>query len=368
MRLPLSFTLLAATLYSSTAFAQEPAPPPLPGEAKAGPIAKGQTEAVGLEDDDDEARPEGWTPGIQLGAGFNVMQSRGVVGLQDGFTLSVAAAIDASLEFNEGMHEWRNDLRLSAGVTRSPALEEFEKSNDALEFETQYLLHVVPIFGPYARVELNTTMFPSTESSPTPVTYAITNADGTVTTRTARDLDLTDPFTPFTFREGLGLFVQPIEEDPIAIELKGGLGAEQTIASGYAIVDDSATPEIEVKELTDTYVIGAEAVADVWGFFDEEKRIGYSVGADVLVPFKTSDLPPGDDRELQDLVHVRVDAGLDVKLFDWASIGYKFSAHREPLLVDDVQVTNSLLLTVGGVFGSKAPVPPKPVCACAKPE
>ncbi len=366
MRLPLTLGLLASTLLSSTAFGQQP--PPLPTDSKAGPIAKGRTEAVGLEEDEDEDRPEGWTPGIQIGAGFNLLQSRGVVGLQDGFTLALSAAIDAELEFNEGIHEWRNGLRLSAGVTRSPAIDEFEKSNDALEFESQYLLHVTEIFGPYARVEMNTTMFPSVESSQTLVTYAVTNADGSVTNRTTRNLALTDPFTPFTFREGLGLFVQPIEEDPIAIELKGGLGAEQTIASGYAVVDDAATPEIEVKELTDTYVIGAEAIADVWGHFDEEKRIGYSVGADVLVPFKTSDLPPGDDRELQDLIHVRVDAGIDVRLFDWASIGYKFSAHREPLLIDEVQVTNSLLITVGGVFGSKAPVPPKPACNCAKPE
>ncbi len=355
--------LLIAVLLPAKAEAQEP--PPLPAEKKPGPVTKGQTEAVGLEQDDDEDRPEGWTPGIQIGTGFNVLQSRGVVGLQDGFTIALSASIDAELEFNEGIHEWRNGLRLAAGLTRSPALDEFEKSNDALEFETQYLLHALELFGPYARVEMYTSMFPSAESSPAPVTYLITNADGSKTSRRTADLELTDPFSPLTFREGVGVFVQPVEEDPLAIELKAGLGSEQAIASGLAIVDDATTAEIEAKELTNTYVIGAEAVVDVWGYVDKNKRISYGVGADVLIPFKTSDLPPGDNRELLELTGIRVDAGLDVRLFDWASLGYKFGVEREPMLVDELQVTNSLLITIGGVFGSKAPVPP-PACACPK--
>jgi len=365
-----SCVLLGALASAEVALAQSPPPaPPTVVDKVGGPNTKGKTEAVALDDeeDDEEDRPEGWTPGIEIGVGFSVLQSRGVVGMQDGFTIALGGVIDADLEFNEGIHEWRNGLRLEAGVTRSPSLGEFEKSNDALEFETQYLLHALELFGPYVRGAMNTTMFPGVDTEPKAVTYVVTNLDGTRTTSIGTSLALTDPFAPFTFREGIGVFAQPIEEEPIAIEVKAGLGAEQTIAGGIAILDDAATPEVEAKELGDTYMIGAEAVADVWGFFDTEKRVSYSIGADILVPFKTNDLAAGDQRSLIELTSVLLDAGLNVKLFDWASVTYKFGVLREPLLVDKWQVTNSLLLTVGGVFGSKAPEPPKPPCACTKP-
>lgn len=345
---------------SALAFAQ--APP----ENKPGRTAKSQTAAV-VNDDDDEKRTEGWAPGIDIGTSFNVVDSRSVVGQPNGTTLTLGAHIDASLELNHNIHEWRSTLKLEGGVTKTPAIDEFEKSNDELDFESIYLLHALPIFGPYARVALHTTMFPATDLEPKAVTYVVTNLDGTTSTFIGRRLGLTDAFQPLTLREGIGAFVQPIdEEDRIELELKGGLGSEQTIAKGVALADDSATPVIEAKELGNTYAVGAEAVADLWGYFDATKRVAYTLGVDVLFPFKTSDLPAGDDRSLIELTRVEIDAGLDAKIFDWASISYKLGVLREPLIVDKWQVSNSLLFNIGGAWGTKAPKPPKPACDCTK--
>jgi hypothetical protein len=356
---------LFAALVSQKAIAQAPAEVPKVADNAPESAAKGKTDAV---KGDTGKRPPGWTPGIAFGGTFNLVDTRSVVGTQDGTALMLGAALDASLEFNEGMHEWRNTLKAGAGVTRTPSLDEFVKTNDGLAFETIYLLHVVEIFGPYARFAYNTTMFPGMDIRPAAVNYAISNLDGSTTEYLGRRLEMTDPFKPSTFREGIGAFVQPINTERIKFEARAGIGAQESLAAGnLALNDDSATPQIEIKEMDDVWQIGGEAIANAWGFIDETKRVSYSVGLGVLVPFAASDLPPGDDRSLPELTNVEGIVGLNVKLFDWASLGYKLTVVREPMLVDTWQISNNLLLTIGAAFGSKAPEPPPPPpCDCTK--
>jgi len=362
---------MLTALSSHAAFAQDaPAAPPTVQGDVAGPATTGKTEAV-AKPDDGTTRPDGWTPGISFGGTFNLVDTRGVVGQQDGTALNLGAALDAEIDFNKNIHEWRNTLKASAGVTRTPAIDEFLKTSDGLQFESIYLMHLLEWIGPYARFAFQTQMFPGLDIRPTPTDYVIANQDGTTTNLRGTRVYLTDPFKPFTLKESVGAFIQPVKSDPITFEGRAGLAARETFADGnLAVNDDSATPEVELQELGDTFVMGAEIVANAWGFIDEQKRVSYSVGAGVLFPFVTSSLPPGDDRGLIDLVTVEGNAGLNVKLFDWASLGYKLQILRDPIVVDTWQVSNSLLLTIGAAFGSKAPAPPPPPppCDCPKPE
>ena len=364
----LTAAALGVAIFPATAAAQAtpPAPPPTPLADAGGPAAKAKTEAI--QSGTDSKRPEGWTPGIAIGATVNVVDTRSVVGQADGTAFTMGGAIDAILEFNTGIHEWRNTLKAAAGVTRTPAIDEFVKTSDGLNFESIYLMHLIEIFGPYARFALNTQMFPSLDIRPAAVDYAVAQLDGSTMNYRGRRLDMTDPFAPLQFKQSIGAFLQPVKEDQITLEIRAGLGAQETLAEGnLAINDDVATAIIEVKELDDVYQIGAEAIANAWGFIDEGKRVSYTVGLGVLVPFATSELAAGDDRSLPELTTVEGLAGLNVKLFDWASLGYKLSVVRDPLLIDEWQVSNNLLLTIGAAFGSKAPVPPPPPpCECDK--
>lgn len=367
----LRLTLLSSLISTGTlllgvdALAQdEPEAPPTVSDTEAGPIQENQTVAAEVEEGSE--RPEGWTPGIAFGAGFNLVDNRAVVGQQDGTTLTLSGGLDAVLDFNHGMHEWRNGLLGSAGVARTPSIGEFVKTNDGLSFESIYLLHVIEIFGPFARFGLNTQMFSANDIQPAPVDYVVSNLDGTTDSFTGRRLALTDPFQPLNLRQSVGVFVQPIRKQEIELEARAGLGAMETFAEGgLAINDDDSTPEVEVNELDDSYLVGGEMVVNAWGFLDPGKRISYSVGGSVLIPFVTSDLPEDDDRNLIDLTTIEARAGLNVKLFDWASLNYKLAVLRQPLLVEDVQISNSLLLTIGAAFGSKAPTEPEPPpCDC----
>ena len=82
------------------------------------------------------------------------------------------------------------------------------------------------------------------------------------------------------------------------------------------------------------------------------------------MPFLHSDLPEGDDRNAFELTNIEAGAGLSVRVVDWASLDYKLAILRQPQLIDQTQVTNTLLLTLGVAVGSKAPAPPPPPPPC----
>lgn len=352
---------LTLTSLTSSPHAQEtpPAAPPTVEDAAAAPIADNRT--VAAEEAAASGRKDGWDPGLLVGVGFNLIDTQNVVGQQTGTSVTLSGGIDAVAPFNSGIHEWRNNLLASAGVTRTPSLDEFVKTNDGLAFETLYLVHLLEELGPFARFAFNTQMFPSLDIQPAPVDYLVTNLDGSVDAFTGRRLALTEAFQPLTLKQSLGAFWQPLRSERVSFETRAGLGAQETLAKGaFVIDDDDATPQVDVREIDDSWLMGAEAVINSWGFIDAAQNVSYSVGVGVLVPFAAADLPPGDDRSVVELTTLEALAAINVKLFDWASLGYKLSVLRQPLVVDKVQVSNSLLLTIGGAFGSKAPAPPPP--------
>ena len=352
---------IGCALAGHEAFADEPPKPTT--------SAGGAAEKAKVVEGESGKRPPGWTPGIQLGGTFNLVDSRNVVGQQDGTSVALGAAIDAELLFNQGIHEWRNTLLARLGATRTPSIGEFVKTADDLEFESIYLIHFLEQVGPFARFALKTSMFPSLDIRPSAANYKVTNLDGTVSNFTGRRLALTGAFRPTTFKEAIGAFTQPVKNDHITFEGRAGIGSQQVIAKDQlAITDSSKEPDLVlVKELDNSWEVGGELVANAWGVIDNDKRVSYTAGVDVLIPFAHNDLPKGDDRSLPELTTVEFMAGLNVRIFDWASLDYKLNVLRQPLLVDKVQVTNTLLLTIGAAFGSKAPVPPPPPkCDCTK--
>lgn len=304
-------------------------------------------------EDAEKARPQGLSWRLNAGGTFTAQDNRSVVGQQDGTSVVFGFKLDGGLDYLSGAHEWRNNLGVAAGVTRTPAVDRWVKAQDNLDLESIYLYHITDWFGAFARVAYNTTMFRGTDIRPTPTDYLINRRDGTqeeangVTT-----LGLTDPFKPSRFKESLGLFAQPLDWEMLSIEARLGGGARQTLAAGQLALDDDpdATPDaVDVKELDDVFQVGAEAALEIWGQI-EESRVSYRVSAEAMTPFYNNQAapPPGEEEKTAfELTNLAFRGALSVKLVEWASLDYELSAIREPQLLDAFQVRNNLLLTFG---------------------
>ncbi len=290
---------------------------------------------------------EGWSPRVSVGLTASFGDNRSVVGQADGGTLGFGLKFDAGLDYRRGGHEWRNSLNLAEGLTRTPVIPVFVKSADLLALESIYLYHVTPWFGPFARATMLTSMFRGADIRPAPVTYTVARVSGELETVEASGLPLSDPFRPMTLKQSLGPFLRPVEKEAINIEIRAGVGAQETIAKGQLLVaDDKDTPVIEIKELANVNQIGVEAAADLWGAVSD-KRVTYRVGVDVMIPLSYTALKAGDDRSSLSLMNVELGGQLSFKLVEWASLDYQIKAVREPQVLDGFQVRNSLLLTMG---------------------
>ena len=303
--------------------------------------------AAGADKKEPPKVPEGWNPRLSLGMTASFGDNRGVVGQADGATLAFGLKFESGLDYRRGGHEWRNTLNLGEGLTRTPTLPVFVKSVDLLSLESIYLYHVTPWFGPFVRATMLTSMFRGADVRAAPVTYQITRVNGIVDTEVGSRLALSDPFQPMTLKQSVGPFLRPVEREDINVEIRAGLGAQETLAKGQlAGVDDEATPVIEIKELASVNQIGVEAAADIWGTVSD-KRVTYRLGVDLMIPLAHTALVAGDTRSSVDLMNVELGGQLSFKLVEWASLDYQVKAIREPQVLDAFQVRNSLLLTMG---------------------
>jgi hypothetical protein len=361
---PISALGLAAatTLFAGLAAAQQPPPAPAPLPHAVAPSAEAKPR-----------KPDGWDQRVAVGAGLNLATNADVGGQQPGTSFSFGLVFNAAADLNHGAHEWRNALGLNAGITRNPSVDEFVKTNDALNLESIYLFHVVDVFGPFFRASMSTALFPGRDVRPGKATYQVVDATGVAQGKpitpagagcTTDDvgmvapgchtsLALGDGFRPLTFKQSLGLFVQPLQMDDHTIELRAAAAAHEVIAKNQlAVADDPTTSTIELHTLQSARQLGPEFAVAGWGTA-ADRRFTYRASAELMIPLAHNALTSGDTRSAIQLTNVAVEAALNFRFVEWASLDYQLRVVHQPQVLDTFQVQNMLLLTFGPAYASR---------------
>ncbi|MCA9526520.1 MAG: hypothetical protein KC549_09535 [Myxococcales bacterium] len=308
---------------------------------------------------------EGWQYKLDVGfnAGYN--HSSTVVGQPDGATLQLGIAVNGAADLYAGQHEWHNSLTIAHQQTKTPAIDPFVKTSDNFELMTMWLYKpvVLPWLGPFARARLQTQIFAGHLVFGEDKNLAIRDVDGNVvlpgdlTTITVDQADgttkqfsqlpaqeeykLTDPFEPLTLRQSVGAFARALDRNDVKVTFTLGLGAQEVLTQeGYTLADDDKTNELEIKQLQDSQQVGVEVGAEASGTIGQQ--ITWSVNANTLYPFIVE---ADTDLEGVDLTNVEFNGKVGVKLAKWASLDYVLTAKRIPLVLDDWQVQNGVLLS-----------------------
>lgn len=332
---------LAASLVSAPASADELDPEYVPD-------VKAEVKA--------DAKPDGFSHQLDLGATFAFNHNSNVVGQPDGAGLTFGTKFNLKLGYVKEKHEWRGLFNLGESLSKTPNIDEVIKSQDAVALETLYLFHAIDWLGPFVRLSAETALFRGADVRPDATTYDIARVDGSTETVTTTHLRLTEPLRPMTLKQSIGAFADPYKSDALTVEFRLGAGARETFAANQlAIADDAATPNVDVKELTDFAQVGAELVASAWGAIPNT-QLNYKLGLEAMTPLYHTALGAGDDRNAFDLTNITFLGQLSAKVTSFASIDYELKIVREPQLVDAVQIRNNLLLTVALQSASPAPV------------
>lgn len=344
MRPPLmstrAFSLFAATslLASSVAQAQTPAPVVEEGMRK---------EVLSKEK---AGKPDGVTKSLSIGSTAAFNHTSKVVGAPDGATVQIGVVLDGALEWVKGQFEWGNTLKVQHTQTRTPQVPLFVKSADLADLISTAIWRTkaLPWFGPYAKFRAQTQLFAG---------YAVNADDRQVqkldsagnklgdpyTAKKLTAVSLTSPFEPLLLTETVGAFANPWEDKVFTFKAKVGAGAQHVVASkGFAVADNKDTPELEIKQIQAATQIGAEGELALNGEISEQ--VAWRAKASVFVPALSSvdASQAGIDAMTTDL-----SAGLSVKLAKWLSADYVITARRVPLVLNDWQIQNGLMLTAG---------------------
>lgn len=287
-----------------------------------------------------DKKPEGWDPGLTLGVSFAVSSNSNFVGQPNGNSLTGGLNLLGTLDYLQGVIDWRNLLKINEVFTQTPIIDDFVKTIDQLYFESILYYRVSDTFGPFVSFKLDTTLLEGRDVRAADVDYAL---GGETVAEDVTSIKLTDPFQPLSLKEALGVFLRPISKKTIEVDIRAGFGASETFADGARLVTDDAATDgiIELTALED--VIQAGAVLEVGAKGElEDGRVNYGAHAEVMMPFVNDD--PAE-RSVTDLTNFDISAKLGFKLFSWASLDYELKVLRMPQLVDDWQIQNNLLLT-----------------------
>ena len=291
------------------------------------------------------AAPKGWTGGLNLGASLAFTHNRKVVGTQDGIVFQLGILLDGNYGYFGAEHEWLNELSIKETVSKTPSIDAFIKTQDELDFMSTYLYRPPAIrwLGPFARFHLSTAIFPGYDVRGEDTVIQKGSANARETVAAQEKIDLTTWFEPLLLRESAGAFALPLEREEIVLRFQLGLGAQEVLSQGgYVLTDDDTTPAVELTRLEDYQQIGAELEAAASG--KARTYVTWSVVANLFQPFYSS-IQRG--KSGLELLNIALEAKVSVKLASWLSLDYVLSAKRIPLVIDEWQVQNGLLLTAG---------------------
>ena len=339
----------------------------------------------------DKSKGTGWHPHLKVAGNMALGQSKNTPGTPDGVSLQLGYIIGANLDYlsPSQKHEWANALGLELAYTRTPVVDAFVKSVDRIDFRSAYLFHIprVPWLGPFLAFRLSTPMLPAylVRAEPTNVYWLEvgaapedTNGDGVLededgvaidvnhpevtTYQAGRRIKLTKELAPLTIRESAGLFAIPIDKPWLKLDARLGFGAWETfVRNGFVVEDNGDTADIfELRRMQDSVQLGPELGVILTGAVKE--NLTYSLSALLMQPVYHNAETGLNGSEL---LNVELEAKLGVKVTKYVSIDYSFKAYRQPLIVDEWQIQNNLLVSIG--FELPAPPAPTPACPPAPP-
>lgn len=295
-------------------------------------------------------KKDGWHPKLNAGFTFSFNQSRGVVGVPDGVSMALGLLLDGGLVFRKGAHEWITVLNVVHTQSKTPNIQPFIKSADKLELLSfyQYRFPKLRMLGVFGGMKYITALLPGSLVVANDVAVDKTPEDPTDfldLVPAQKPYRLTKAFSPGLIKQFLGGVFKPYEKKFLSIDIKLGLGGVEVFGrDGYVLKDDEATSGIlELKQINDYQQVGAELHVNMTGTaFD--KIVTYGVYAEIMYPFYTSiDTAP---LKGADLFNIEFKVMVGIKLWKWVSLNYALAALRIPMILDDWQVTNTLLVTV----------------------
>jgi hypothetical protein len=307
--------------------------------------------AVGSEPGDLEpARSSSaWRLRWLVGGNGALGQSRGQLNGHSGDAARLDVFTDLRVRFDRDEHLLSFGLFLEqswVGFTRGFGRDvPFQKLDDRLRSDLEYVYRLARIVGPYARVSLRTAMLPNAVVADGDYTVVTTATDGTQRTSELADgesMDLMPAFAPLIVQESVGISLTLWDTRVFGAGLRTGAAGRQTFYHGGGRLVTGTDGEdgeqtVRLQVLDDSLHWGAEASA--WLRLRVSEWVNVRSQVQLFVPL---DVAVARDRTFRVVFHWTGDVSL--RLAEWASLVYSVTLHRDDVAIAALQFRHSLTL------------------------
>jgi len=291
---------------------------------------------------------DGWSDLESVTGGSNIIDQQNVNGQQSGTSTIYNLDLSGDLNFRQGNQSSNNSLTINEAFSRTPALPRLIKSTDQVRLISMYRYQFGgdSLAGVYGRFKATTAAFESYDERSVSTSYVRNKRDGSSTIETDKfRTKLAAGFAPQEYKEALGLFLSPIDQEALRAEVRGGPAALQTFAKDAYFVNASKSKDgvVELEEVNDVHAFGAEVALELKGVL-LDKKLDYLVSAEALYPVLYSLRAEGAP-EASKLVNYETMASLRYKLNDWLGFTVQAKSKRNPMIRPEAEVVKSALLT-----------------------
>lgn len=291
-----------------------------------------------------EAGP--WSVDHRIGFGAGLQASSGVIGAQNG--LSVSASFDGWVQVTGrfGAHEWTTAGGLSLAMAKAPGLRPVAKTADLLDLETLYAYNALPWLAPMVRARATLNLLPSdlVVASDTEVH----TPDGSSIALAQSRVPLSGVAEPVVLTEVAGVRLRPLDRETLRIQVDLGPGGQHIFARGGLVPDPTDTRTgLALRAMSTVHQVGAYAGLGIDAQF--QQLVDWQVWGSVFLPM----LAASPDASVRGLSRTTTEAGmrLGVRLGPVLRLSYGLSLRHVPLVADIWQVRNSVQLSTGCACG-----------------
>jgi len=289
----------------------------------------------------------GWYPKLTAGVATALTHNYQIPGVENGLTFNLSALVTGQLTFVHNQLRWITTLNLVNAHAKTPVVKPILKTADLLELDSRVVLRLTGKMDKvflYGGLALWAPMFPGDLVPTADKDLLLTRTDGSEITALARGdhrFRLTPAFAPLFFKQLVGSGARAYVSALATLELYIGITTQEIWASGWTPADVHTTPELELVALRNYQQLGVATGFTLRG--QVHKRLTYALLADFTYPLYTS-----VETGLKgfDLMDIDVSFKLSLKVAGWVSVDYLISAKRLPLIVDQWQIVNNLVVAI----------------------
>jgi hypothetical protein len=199
--------------------------------------------------------------------------------------MNISGKLDNRFQYDDKKHYFLAEPSLEI-ILNMEENKEPEVFADKMILNNLYIYYLVPVFGFYGRMDLNSKIFPGKKYFDIPQSVNKKTADGRIieTQNNVSSITLSPRFAPMNLKEGMGINFTPFNSDRFRLSVRGGLGFRQNIY--HDVFEQSADNPDDYLKIESNTLYGLEAT--VWIYSRLSYNLFWTLKVDSIFPYQDS--------------------------------------------------------------------------------